>query len=150
MYQKLLIVGNLGRDPDMRFTETGKAVTSFSVAVNRGDEVTWFQVSAWERLAEVCNEYLSKGRRVLVEGRLKPGSDGGPRVWTGKDGVARASFDMVASSVQFLGGKGEGPETGQQRGEQGGGRDLQAEADAILARRQAQQAGAMEAEDIPF
>jgi single-strand DNA-binding protein len=97
----------------MRYTPSGVPVTNFSVAVNRrwtnsdgtdGEEVTWYRVTAWRRLAEVCNEYLTKGRQVLVEGRLIPDPEtGGPRVWTGKDGVARASFEVTASQVRFLG-----------------------------------------------
>lgn len=117
MYQKVTIVGNLGRDPEMRYTPSGVPVTHFSVATNRrwtsadgtpGEETAWFRVSAWSRLAETCNQYLSKGRQVLVEGRLVPDPDtGGPRVWTGNDGVARASFEVRALTVKFLGGRGE-------------------------------------------
>ena len=79
MYQKLLIIGRLGRDPEMRFTPTGQAVTSFSVATDRSytdqagkpvKETVWFKVSAWGKLAETCNTYLQKGKLVLVEGRL--------------------------------------------------------------------------------
>ena len=81
MYQKIIIMGNLGNDPEMRYTPQGKPVTNFSVATNRkwtnadgtpGEETIWFRVSAWGKLAEVCDEYLSKGRRVLIEGRLRP------------------------------------------------------------------------------
>jgi single-strand DNA-binding protein len=120
MYQKITIVGNLGRDPEMRYTPQGTPVTNFSVATNRkwtnadgtpGEETTWFRVSAWGRTAEVCNQYLSKGRQVLVEGQLRPDPEtGGPRVWTGNDGIARASFEITARTVRFLGGRGEGVE----------------------------------------
>jgi single-strand DNA-binding protein len=120
MYQKITIVGNLGRDPEMRYTPQGTPVTNFSVATNRkwtnadgtpGEETTWFRVSAWGRTAEVCNEYLSKGRQVLVEGQLRPDPQtGGPRVWTGNDGIARASFEVTARTVRFLGGRGEAVE----------------------------------------
>ena len=112
MYHKITIVGNLGRDPEMRYTPSGKAVTNFSVATNRkwtnadgtpGEETTWFRVSAWGRMAEVCNEYLSKGRLVMVEGTMIS-ENGSPRVWTGNDGEARASFEVNASMVKFLGG----------------------------------------------
>jgi single-strand DNA-binding protein len=115
MYQKVIIVGNLGRDPEMRYTQDGTPVTSFSVATNRqwtnadgsrGEETVWFRVSAWRRLAETCNQYLEKGRQVLIEGRLQPDRDtGGPRVWTGNDGVPRASFEITAYTVKFLGGR---------------------------------------------
>jgi single-strand DNA-binding protein len=117
MYQKVTIVGNLGNDPEMRYTPSGVPVTRFSVATNRrwttaegeqGEETAWFRVSAWRRLAETCNQYLSKGRQVLVEGRLVPDSEtGGPRVWTGNDGVARASYELNALNVKFLGTKAE-------------------------------------------
>ncbi len=117
MYQKVVIAGNLGSDPEMRYTPSGVPVTRFSVATNRrwtdaqgnpGEETTWFRVSAWRRLAETCNQYLSKGRQVLVEGRLIPDPDtGGPRVWTGNDGVARSSYELNALTVKFLGGRAE-------------------------------------------
>jgi len=117
MYQKVTIVGNLGNDPEMRYTPSGVPVTRFSVATNRrwtsgeGDsreETVWFRVSAWRKLAETCNQYLSKGRQVLVEGRLTPDAEsGGPRVWTGNDGVARASYELNALTVKFLGTRAE-------------------------------------------
>lgn len=115
MYQKLTIVGNLGQDPDMRYMPDGQAVTSLSVASNRRwpdrttgemqEEVTWVRVSVWGKQAEAANQYLSKGRQVLVEGRLRPDpATGGPRLWTRQDGTVGASFEMVADRVQFLGG----------------------------------------------
>jgi single-strand DNA-binding protein len=117
MYHKVIIVGYLGRDPEMRYTADGTPVTNFSVAASRKwnrpdgtqvDETVWFRVSAWRRLAETCNQYLQKGRLVLIEGRLQPDpATGGPRIWTGNDGVARASFEMTALTVRFLGGRGE-------------------------------------------
>lgn len=130
MYQKVVIVGNLGNDPELRYTPQGDAVTSFSVATNRrwtgadgqpAEETTWFRVSAWGRQAETCNQYLSKGRQVLVEGRLVPDRNtGGPRIWTAQDGTARASFELRALSVQFLGGatQGQGQPQGQGQGQQ--------------------------------
>lgn len=116
MYQKIIIVGNLGGDPQMRYMPDGTAVTSFSVATNRRwndrnsgqqvDETTWFRVSVWGRQAESANEYLSKGKQVLIEGRLKPDpATGGPRMWTGQDGTMRASFEIFAESVRFMGGR---------------------------------------------
>ena len=114
MYQKVTIVGNLGTDPEMRYMPDGTPVTSFSVATNRkwggdnpGEETTWFRVSAWRRQAETCNQYLAKGRRVLVEGSLTPDkATGGPKTWTGQDGTVRASFELRADRVVFLGGAG--------------------------------------------
>jgi single-strand DNA-binding protein len=117
MYHKILIAGNLGNDPEMRYTPDGTPVTNFSVATNyrrkrpdgtQIDETTWFRVTAWRQLAEMCNQYLSKGRQVLVEGRLKPDENGGPRIWTGNDGQPRASYEVTALTVRFLGGRGEG------------------------------------------
>ena len=118
MYQKLVIVGRLGRDPEMRFTPTGQAVTSFSVATERQytdqrgkpvKETVWFKVTAWGKLAETCNTYLQKGKLVLIEGRLTvDAKTGGPRVWTGQDGQARASYEVTAQTVKFLSQRSEG------------------------------------------
>lgn len=113
MYHKIMIIGNLGGDPEMRYMPDGTAVTSFSVATNRrwggdnpGEETTWFRVSAWGRQAEICNQYLAKGRQVFVEGRMvQDKNTGGPRVWTGQDGQPRASFEIRALTVQFMGGR---------------------------------------------
>jgi len=118
MYHKIIIVGYLGRDPEMRYTQDGTPVTNFSVATSRkwnrpdgsqGEETIWFRVSAWRRLAETCNEYLQKGRLVLVEGRLQPDDRGNPRTFTRNDGTAGASFEVTAFTVKFLGGRGEAP-----------------------------------------
>ncbi len=118
MYHKVIIVGYLGRDPEMRYTQDGTPVTSFSVATSRKynradgtqvDETVWFRVTAWRRLAEICNEYLKKGRPVLVEGRLNANEFGSPRIWKTSAGEARASFEITAQTVKFLGGgSGEG------------------------------------------
>jgi len=112
MFHTLIIVGNVGRDPEMRYTPSGQAVTSFSVASNRkytssnGEQVNetiWFRVSAWGKQAEVCNQYLKKGSRVLIEGRLTPDrSTGGPRLWQKQDGTSAASFEVTAQTVRFL------------------------------------------------
>jgi len=122
MYQRIVIVGRLGADPEMRYTPSGDPVTTFRVATNRRytdsegnsrDETTWFRVTAWRRLAETCNQYLAKGRLVLVDGRLNPDESGNPRIWTGKDGVARASYELTATTVKFLTPRGEPvPEAG--------------------------------------
>lgn len=117
MYHTVIIAGNVGRDAEMRYTPSGQAVTSFSVATNRqytsssGEQVKetiWFRVSAWGKTAEICNQYVKKGMKVLVEGRLTADSNtGGPRVWTGQDGSSRASFEVTASTVRFLSSKGD-------------------------------------------
>ena len=113
MYQKVIIIGNLGRDPEMRFSPSGDPVTSFSVATSRkykgNDETTWFRVSAWGKLAETCNQYLQKGSKVLVEGRLTPdGQSGSPRVYQRNDGTWASSFEMYAENVRFMSPRSEG------------------------------------------
>ena len=119
MYQKVILMGNLGKDPEMRYTPDGTPVTSFSVATNetwtgrdgqQQERTTWWRVTAWRRLAENCNQYLSKGRPVLVEGRMNPDPEtGGPRVYTRNDGTSGASYEVTAFTVKFLGGRGEEP-----------------------------------------
>ena len=116
MYQKIIVVGNLGGDPEMRYMPDGTAVTSFSVATSRRwtdkqsgqpvDETTWFRVSAWGRQAETANQYLSKGSKVLVEGRIKPDlNTGSPRMWTRQDGTVGSSFEITADTVRFMSGR---------------------------------------------
>ncbi len=115
-YQKLILVGNLGRDPEMRYTSDGTPVTTLSLATNRrwnnsdgskGEETIWFRVTLWRRDAENAAQYLQKGRRVLVEGRLNPDkATGGPRIWTGQDGAARASYEVTANHITYLGSQG--------------------------------------------
>ena len=117
MFHKVILVGNLGRDPEMRYTPSGQAVTNLSVATNRtytdnaGTQVkqtVWFRVSVWGKQAEASHQYLRKGRQVLVEGRLNPDDNGNPRIWNAQDGTPRASFEVTAETVRFLGGAGEG------------------------------------------
>ena len=115
-YQYTIIIGNVGREPELRYTQSGVAVCDFSVAVNRTwsdrntsekrEETTWFRVSTWGRQAETANEYLKKGSQVLVEGRLKPDpTTGSPRLWTRQDGTVAASFEIQADLVRFIGGR---------------------------------------------
>ena len=96
------IIGRLGRDPELRYTQAGKAVASFSVAVDRRQkgETDWFNVSAWEKTAELCNEYLRKGRQVAVRGRMQS------RQYE-KDGAKVTAWDLVAEEVQFIGPREE-------------------------------------------
>ncbi len=127
MYHTIIIVGNLGKDPEMRYTPSGQAVTSMNVASNRTykgsdgntvKETIWFRVSVWGRQAENASQYLHKGSKVLVEGRLTPDkTTGGPRVFTRQDGTTGASFEVSAVTVQYLSARGEG------EGE-GGGMDI--------------------------
>ncbi len=114
MFHKVILVGNLGRDPEMRYTPSGTAVTNLSVASNRRftdssgetrEETIWFRVSVWGRQAETVNQYLRKGRQVLVEGRLVPDENGNPRIWNRQDGTPAASFEVSAIEIRFLGGR---------------------------------------------
>ncbi len=117
MYQKITIVGNLGKDPEMRFTPSGQPVTSFNVATNRSytgsdgqrvKETVWFRVSVWGKQAENCNNYLHKGSKVLIEGRLiADPATGGPRTFNRNDGSTGASFEINASTIQFLDSRAE-------------------------------------------
>jgi single-strand DNA-binding protein len=112
MHHMTIILGNLGKDPEMRYTPSGQAVCSFSVASTRkyttgsGEQVKetiWFRVQTWGKLAEVCNQYLKRGGLVYVEGRLIPDKQtGSPRVWNKQDGTAGASFEVNAQTVRFL------------------------------------------------
>jgi single-strand DNA-binding protein len=128
MYHTIIIVGNLGRDPEMRYLPNGSAVTSFSIASSRQytgsdgqlvKETVWFRITTWGKLAETCNQYLKKGKQVLVEGRITPDSaTGGPRIWTRQDGTPGASYEVTAQMVRFLGRAGdEGSSGGGEFGE---------------------------------
>jgi len=106
VYQKITIIGNLGRDPEMRYLPSGQAVTNISVATNR--RYTWFRVSVWGAQAESVNQYLKQGSKVLVEGRLRPDPDtGGPNIWTRNDGSPGANFEITAQNVLFLSSRAE-------------------------------------------
>lgn len=117
MYHKVILAGYLGRDPEMRYTPDGTPVTNFSVATTerwtsqegqQQERTIWWRVTAWRRLAETCNQYLSKGRPVLVEGRVNPDPEtGNPRVFTRTDGSPGASYEVTAFIVRFLGGREE-------------------------------------------
>jgi single-strand DNA-binding protein len=117
MYHKVVIIGNLGRDPELKYLTDGTAVCDFSVAASRrwpksdgtqGEETVWFRCTAWRKLAEVINQYLSKGRQVYIEGRLNPDTNGNPRVWTKNDGTAGASYEVTVETLKFLGSGGGG------------------------------------------
>ena len=124
MYQKITLVGNLGRDPEMRYTPAGQAVCNMPVATNRRytksdgeqiEETVWFRVTAWGSQAENCHKYLRKGRQVMVEGRIVGDEFGNPKIWNKADGSPAASFEVNAQMVRFLGatngsaGNGNGP-----------------------------------------
>ena len=102
---KVLLIGNLTRDPELRYIPSGSAVTSFTLAMNRvyklqtgekKEEVSFVRVVVWGRLAEVCNDYLKKGNPVFVEGRLQS------RSWDGPDGQKRNALEVIAANIQFL------------------------------------------------
>lgn len=140
MFHTLILVGNLGRDPEMRYTPSGQPVTSFSVATSRKytnnagqqiEETIWFKVTAWGKTAEICNQYLKKGSKVLVEGTLKGDPNtGSPRIWTKQDGTPGASFELTANVVRFLSSKGEGGQASAPS-EAGGGNFVGAPEDDI-------------------
>jgi single-strand DNA-binding protein len=116
MQPTITITGNLGSDPEMRYTPAGKAVTNISVATNRkyktGDgteveEVIWWRVSFWEGAAETINEYFSKGMPITLKGRLRPNEKGNPRVFQLKSGDWGASYELTAQEWGFV-ATGEG------------------------------------------
>ncbi len=106
---KIIVIGNVGRDPEMRYTPSGQGVTSFSVASNRRyrtadgeqrEETMWFNVNAWGRMAEICNQFLTKGRQVYIEGRLTT------RIYQTNEGQHRIANDISLTEMQMLGGRG--------------------------------------------
>ena len=124
---KVIIIGNVGSDPEMRFTPSGKPVTSFSVATNwmyttpegeRKQETEWFNVVAWNRLAEQCNQFLGKGRLVYAEGRLHT------RTWDGQDGQQHSRAEVIANRVVFLDRKAVGS-LPEDKVDENGGADLE-------------------------
>ena len=132
---KVMIIGNVGADPEMRFTPNGNPVTTFNIATNRvfttseGErrkETEWFTVVTWNKLAEQCNQFLTKGRKAYVEGRLRTSS------WEGQDGQRRNRVEIVADRVLFLDRQATSPLGEEGRVEEG---KLEEE---------------MEAEDLPF
>jgi len=130
---KVTVIGNVGNEPEMRFTPNGKPVTSFSVATNwvftspegeRRQETEWFNVVAWNRLAEQCNQFLAKGKLVYVEGRIHT------RNWEGQDGQSHSRMEVIANRVIFLDRKGAGSaadEKGEDAVGGGGGGDMEPE-----------------------
>ena len=136
MLNKITVIGNVGRDPEMRYTPSGSPVTSFSLATNRNyttadgerhEETEWFRVVAWNRLAEQCNQYVTRGMRVYAEGRLK--SD----TWTDREGQTRFTNEIIAFTVLFL-------DRAQQRGAYEDGAPFAAEAGA----------GGEDADELPW
>lgn len=132
-YQQITLIGNLGSDVEMRYTPSGVPVSSFSLAVNRSwtgndgqkqQKTTWFRISAWQKLAETCSQYLAKGQQVFIVGEMEDA-----RAYTDRDGNLRASLEVRANSIRFLGQRS------------GNGHTEQAQPDSISV---------SEAEDLPF
>ena len=125
-FNKIIIVGNLGRDPELRYTPQGNAVCSFSMATNekRRDKAgefqnvtTWFRITLWGNQAENASKYLTKGRQCYIEGKLRV------EEWTDRDGINRQSLEVNATDMQFLGGTERSGEGGGGGGEYSGGHD---------------------------
>lgn len=124
MYQRVIIVGNVGRDAEMRYTPSGVPVTSFSVAVNRRwnsatgeqqEKTTWFRVTCWRKLAETAGQYVKKGQRILVEGEVEA------QAYIDREGTPRGTLELTASNFKFLSARAEtseGPGAGAGVGEE--------------------------------
>lgn len=133
---KIMVIGRVGRDPEMRYAPSGAAVTKFSVATNRSytardgnkvEETEWFSVEAWNRLAEIATQYVVKGGRVYIEGRLKS------EPWIGKDGAPRSGNTIVVTDLLLLDSRGDGGGTREEANNGVGAQEP-----------------ALEAEDLPF
>ena len=139
---KVILVGNLGRDPELRYTAGGQAVTNFTLATNerftdkqgaKQERTEWHRIVAWGRTGELCAQYLSKGRSVYIEGRLQT------REWEDKEGQKRRTTEVVAQTVQFLGGPRGSGGGGAAAGREGSGYEAPADEPAPPA-----------GDDIPF
>jgi single-strand DNA-binding protein len=116
---KVMIIGNLGKDPEVRYTPGGQAVANFTIATNESwndkagqkqERTEWHRIVAWGKTAELCGEYLTKGRQVYIEGKIQT------REWNNKEGVKQYTTEIVANQVLFL---GEKPSSGRDRGDPG-------------------------------
>ncbi len=116
MYQQLTLVGNLGNDPEMRYTPSGVPVATFSLAVSRSwvgadgqrqEKTTWFRVTAWRKLAETVSQYLTKGKQVLVIGEVEEA-----RAYTDRNGDTKVSLEVTAQTVRFIGQRGDASSNG--------------------------------------
>ncbi len=146
---KVILIGNLGKAPEVRFTPSGQAVANFTMATSESwndksgqkqERTEWHRIVVWGKLAELCGQYLTKGRQAYVEGRLQT------REWTDKEGKKNYTTEVVAQTVQFLGGKGEGAGAGYGNG---AGRQDDYGPPAHMAMDDAGPAGGGE-DDIPF
>lgn len=161
---KVIIIGNLGKDPEVRYTPNGSAVCNITVATSRQwkdknsgekqEETEWHRIVFFDRMAEIAGEYLKKGRPVYVEGRLKT------RKWTDKDGVEKYTTEIMAENMQLLGGREgggggggeEGGGGGYSRGSQGGGGERSAPASRPASKPAAKSSTGFDDmdDDIPF
>ncbi|MDZ4767110.1 MAG: single-stranded DNA-binding protein [Chloroflexota bacterium] len=124
-WHQTIIVGNVGKDPEMKYLQSGSGVCNFSVAVSRKyttngeqrDETTWYRVAVWNKLAETANQYVRKGTQIMVVGRISV------RAYMGNDGTPQASIELNADSFQLLGGRGDAMASGGN----GGGQQAQGE-----------------------
>ena len=122
MYQQVIIIGNVGRDPELSYTPQGIAVCKFSVAVNkvtgkgdnRKEKVTWFRVTAWRERAETANEYIHKGSKIMVQGEVEVSA------YIDKEGKAQASLELTANDFKFLDSKRDGDQQRETAGERRG------------------------------
>lgn len=121
---RVILVGHLGKDPEVRYTPNGQAVANFTIATSdtwtdkggqKQERTEWHRIVAWAKLAELCGEYLAKGRQVYVEGRIQT------RQWEDRDGQKRYTTEILASQIVFLGGRGEGMGGGSSGGGSSGG-----------------------------
>ena len=153
---KVILIGHLGKDPEVRYTPNGQAVANFTVATNdswtdkagqKQDRTEWHRVVVWAKLAELCGEYLSKGRQVYLEGRLQT------REWTNKEGVKQYTTEVVANQVVFLSGgergQGRGSSRGAGAGASAGGDDF-GQPSPPFEESPGPGAGAKAEDDIPF
>lgn len=142
---KIIIIGNLGRDPEMRYSPSGNPMTSFSIASNRRyttaageqrEETEWFNCTAFGRLADVCNQYLTRGQQVYIEGRLRS------RQYDRRDGTPGFSLDVSITEMQMLGRRGDQPDGtyAEQRGDRYGGGGYSGGQDESMA----------DVDDLPF
>ena len=150
MINKVILIGNLGADPELRHTQAGAAVASFNMATTEryknkeGDQVEnteWHRIVAWSRLAEICGEYLSKGSRVYIEGKLQT------RKWEDQDGNDRYTTEIVAREMKMLSPRSENQDGGQN---QGGGGQRSEYHQGTQNQGQQQGGGATTGDDVPF
>lgn len=146
-FNKVILCGNLGRDPELRYTPQGTPVCSFTMATNERrkdksgefqDQTTWFRVTLWGRQAETASQYLTKGRPIYIEGRLRI------EEWTDRDGKQRYTLEVHATDMQFIGGRGDEATGG------GGGGGARPEPSGPRGGGGGAGPGDIEDDDIPF